>query len=265
MKSMTRIIAIATKEWRLNVRFPMEYFANNLVSPLKAAILMYFIYSGLLQRENSSLGLLSRDNFSIFVILGTTCHSLFTSSLFIFRQKLLNEKWWQTVTATLISPASTFEMIIGFIIGSGTLNIAVAVTLFSIIACFVPIHAEAFIISILVILLLAIFGFGMGLIGATFALCWEGKSFLFDYAIQAIVFLSCFYYPIETLPKVLHSGIELLPTYHAVRLVQELYLYGSSHNMMFALTYLLFSCAVAITLPTFIFERSVKKYGIIGY
>lgn len=244
----------------------MEYFAANLISPVKSAILMYFIYSGLLQ-GTQSLGLLDRSNFKLYVILGTTCHSLFMASVYIFRSKMVTEKWWQTVTATLISPATTLELIAGFMVGSGALNLAISFSVFGVLTLFFPITLSMFLTSVLILFILALFGFGVGLLGATVALCWEGKSFLFDYGIQALIFLSCFYYPIETLPRSIHGFIQLLPTYHASQLIQQLFLVGSSYQSQTVLsfTYVTISGIVVLILPAFFFNYSVKKYGIVGY
>lgn len=261
----SRILAIASKEWRLNTRFFFEYLANNLISPVKTAILMYFIYAGFLGRESFSLGMVNKDNFHTFVFIGTTCHGIMLASVYVFRTKMLMEKWWQTVTATLISPVTTIEMIFGFILGSGTVHVAMGGVMFAVIAWFSHVSISAFLASFLTLCLLATFAFGLGLLGATMALCWEGKSFLFDYGIQGLTFLSCFYYPIETLPKVLHPVIQVLPTYHAATLIQQLYLYGESSQLPFTLAYLSTVALAALLIPGFVFENSLKRYGIVGY
>lgn len=244
----------------------MEYFAANLISPVKSAILMYFIYRGLLH-GTQSLGILDRSNFTLYVLLGTTCHSLFMACVYIFRSRMVTEKWWQTVTATLISPATTLELIAGFMVGSGALNLVISFSIFGLLALFFPVTLPAFLTSVLILFILALLGFGVGLLGATVALCWEGKSFLLDYGIQALIFLSCFYYPIETLPHPIHGFIKLLPTYHASQLIQQLFLVGSSSQSQTVLsfTYVTISSIIILLLPAFFFNYSVKRYGIVGY
>ncbi len=264
-RTTDRILAVALKEWRLNTRFFWEYLASNLFSPVKTAILMYFLYAGFLGQSGLALGMVTAENFHTFVLIGTTCHGVILASVYIFRTRMVMEKWWETVTATLISPVSTIEMIFGFILGSGTLHFVVGVVLFAGVAYFSAIPFSAFALSILTFALLALFAFGLSLIGATLALCWEGKSFLFDYSIQLVSFLSCFYYPIETLPKFLHGFVHLLPTFHAARLIQELYVYGSSTHTVSALTYLSIVSVLMLVLPSLFFERSLKRYGIVGY
>jgi len=259
------VYAIAIKEWRLNSRFLVEYLAAHLVSPIKTAILMYLIYSGFLKGGNSSLGNLNIDNFQLFVLLGTTCHSVVMGSVNILRTKLMTEKYWQTVTATLVSPATMADVMLGYILGSGAINIAIGSIVFILVSIFFPVSLSSLLISLVVLLLIAIFGFGLGLIGATIALCWEGKSFLFDFFIQALVFLSCFYYPIQTLPESIHGFISILPTYQGAQLIQSLFIDNAAVNILRTITYLTSCCAVVLILPTFFYERSLRKYGIVGY
>lgn len=265
MKPIQRISAIAVKEWRLNARFLTEYLAANVISPIKTAVLMYCLYSGLLKGSGHSLGVVNQNNFPLYVLIGTTCHSLLMASVYIFRAKMSMEKWWQTITATLISPASTVEVVIGYIIGSGGINLIMGMTIYLLITYFFPVSSYVFFTSVLVLLLLALFGFGIGLLGATLTLCWEGKSFLFDYSMQGLMFLSCFYYPIDTLPSFLHPLIEALPTYHAAQLIHELHLYGHSSIAPFTLMYLGGFTIIALVIPAMIFEYSLKRYGTVGY
>jgi ABC-type polysaccharide/polyol phosphate export permease len=265
MNATRRISAIASKEWRLNSRFPMEYLAANLVSPMKSAVLMYFIYRGLLKNHEQQLGMLNGGNFTSYVFLGTTCHSLFMSSVYTFRSKMMMEKYWQTITATLISPASVIELILGFMIGSGSINLLISGAIFAVTTILYPVPVHAFLGALTLLLMLSFLGFGFGMIGTTISLCWEGKSFVFDYLMQAIIFLSCFYYPIETLPKSIHGFIKFLPTYQVTHLIQELFLLKDYGPIGLSVAYVALSCAVVLVIPALIFDFSIKKYGIVGY
>lgn len=265
MRTLERIGAVAAKEWRLNLRFSMEYFASNAVSPIKAAILMYLLYRGLLNGTNSSLGIVNQSNFQVFVLIGTTCHSLFMASLFTFRFKMLTEKYWQTFTGTLVSPASIFEVIAGFILGSILIHLFVGTLV--LLAAMVIFHLTfaQFAAALGVLLCLMIFGFGVGLIGTTVNLVWEGRTWVFDYAVQALVFMSCFYYPIETLPEFLRGPVKILPTFQATHLVQNLILVGSAPDWPWVVTYIVMTSLIVLILPALYMDYAVKKFGLVGY
>jgi ABC-type polysaccharide/polyol phosphate export permease len=226
MNPIARIAAVADKEFRLNLRFPMEYVASNLVTPIKSAILMYLIYHGLLKDSQTSLGVLNKQNFQVYVLIGTTCHSLFIASLSTFRSRMSSEKYWQTIAATLVSPASILEVIMGFIIGSVGIHLCFSILILGVTAYLFSIPLSIFLISIYFLFVITLIGFGFGLVGTTFSLVWEGKAFIFDYSIQIIIFASCFYYPIETLPKFLHKSVALLPTFQASQMIQHLFLFN---------------------------------------
>jgi len=265
MKVTERVLAIADKEWRLNLRFPMEYIATNVVNPFKSAVVMYFLYRGLLTTGDHSLGVLNRATFPMYVVLGSTCHSLFMASLYTFRTKMVSEKYWQTITATLVSPASILEVIAGFIIGSVGIHLVISSLIVGVVSWFFNVPFSVFATSILLLLLISLLGFGFGLIGTTFSLVWEGKAFLFDYSIQGLIFLSCFYYPLETLPRTIHPLVKLLPTYQAGQMIQHLFIFGSHPNFVSYLSMLTVGTLFILCLPAFFLDYSIKKYGIVGY
>lgn len=265
MKSLQRILAVAAKEWRLNLRFSTEYFASNAVSPIKAAILMYLLYRGLLGGTRASLGMVTHENFQVFVVLGTTCHSLFMASLFTFRFKMLTEKYWQTFTGTLVSPASIFEVIAGFILGSILIHLLVGIVVMLAAAFFFGLTPLQFFASLGILFCLMVFGFGVGLIGTTVNLVWEGRTWMFDYAVQALVFLSCFYYPIETLPEFLRGMVTWLPTFQATQLIQSLVLVGHAPFWQAQVAYIVVSSLLVLILPALYMDYAVKRFGLVGY
>ncbi len=264
MNSLSRILAVAKKEWRLNLRFPLEFLATNAVSPLKTAILMLLLYRGLLV-NGSQFGLLRKDNYQVFVLVGTTCHSLFLTAMSTFRFKMVSEKYWSTITATLVSPASILEVIAGFIIGSVGFNILMAAAILGGTAIFFHGTLQMYLISMGVLFLLCLMGFGIGILGTTMSLVFEGYAFFFDYLTQALIFVSCFYYPIETLPRFAHAFIRALPTYQATTLIQQYYLVGYHYHFFMSVGFVALNAVILLCLPALFLDYSIKKYGLVGY
>lgn len=263
--SLRRIAAIATKEWRLNSRFPIEFIVSNLTNPIKSGIMMCFLYSGFFRTTQGFIGSLTHENYIVYVFLGTVLHGQLSSSITLFRGQMTAEKYWQTATATLLTPVSIFEVIAGFMIGSGAVTVLMNVIILSIITVFFPVTLKLYFASIAVLIVLSIFGFGLGLIGATIALCWEGKNFVFDYFVQGITFLSCFYYPIEIMPKFLRPIVEVLPTYQIGQALHMLYTSNEVAQLPMVFAYLILAC-ICIMIPAgYFFDSSVRKYGVVGY
>lgn len=261
-----RILAIAAKEWRLNLRFPTEYLINNLVSPVKSMVLMCLLYSGFFRSSSIEyFGNVTQDNFIVYVLLGTVLHSQFSTSIAVFRGKMVTEKYWNTATATLLTPVSIFEVVGGFMIGSGGVAIVVNALILSFITLVYPIKLKLYLLSLLVLLLIAFLGFSLGLIGAMIGLCWEGKGFLFDYSVQAITFLSCFYYPIQLLPATVQKVVQFMPTYQLSNALHELYVSDGATNLPLVIAYMLVVCFCVLIPSGFLFESSVRKHGVIGY
>lgn len=260
-----RISAVAAKEWRLNLRFPLEFFIGHLTSPIKSAILMSLLYSGFFRNSTAFIGGVTNENYVVYVFLGTVLHSQLNSSIGIFRGKMSAEKYWQTATSTLLTPISIFEVITGFMIGSGGITLFINVMILSLVTVIFPISLPLYLCSVFVLFLLSVFGFALGLIGATVSLCWEGKSFLFDYTVQGITFLSCFYYPIEILPKLLQKVVVFMPTYQLGSALHLLYTSNNLSQLPQQFGLMVLTCA-AIMIPAGLwFDKSVRKYGITGY
>lgn len=266
MSAARRIFAVAQKEWRLNMRFAWQYFSDNLIAPTKTGILMYCIYHGLLKEVGQTLGMIDRANFALYVLVGTICHTLVAAAIYSFRSRMRDEKFWQTITATILSPISVMEVVLGFVVGSVGPNLLISAVMLIVTVQLFPVPFDTAVTAMLVLLLLAFLGFGLGVLGSTIALCWEGKAFLFDYAMQAMFFLSCFYYPLEVLPRVLHPVALVLPTYQASRLLHELFVLGISPlHSPGALVYILLSALTLLYLPALFWNYSIRRYGVEGY
>jgi ABC-type multidrug transport system permease subunit len=223
------------------------------------------MYHGFLSGTDIGFGGIRKENFTVFVLLGTTCHSLFSASVAVFSDKLLTEKWWQTVLATLCSPATSLEVIVGFMVGSGGVHIAIAFLFLTMISILYQATLVTFFYGILILAMLATLGFGIGLLGAIARLCFEGQAFIFDYVMQAVIFFSCFYYPIEMIPAFMRHGVTLLPTYQMASLLHQIYLTGFNVSMLPALTGLAALSVLALWIPAFALDYSIRKFGIVGY
>jgi ABC-type polysaccharide/polyol phosphate export permease len=156
-------------------------------------------------------------------------------------------------------------VILGFIIGSVGIHLLISCAILAVAAIAFSASIKIFLISVFLLFLIALLGFGLGIVGTAFSLVWEGKSFLFDYSIQALIFLSCFYYPLETLPKMIHGVVRWLPTYQAAQMIQQLFLFGSHPHFFALLSYIVLSSVLILCAPALFLDYSVKKYGIVGY
>lgn len=266
MNSLTRILSISKKEIRLNLRFPFQYFINNLVTPIKTSVLMYLIYRGFLSGSDFNIGNLNKSNYQTFVLIGTTCHALFINCQGVFRNTFATEKYWQTLTAIFASPASIFEIVSGYALGNSVVHIAISFALLSVACLLGSIPLYNLLLCIAPILLLILTAFGIGIIGATISLVNEGKSYIYDYLSQAFIFLSCFYYPIDTLPSALRPIASFLPTYQASQIIQKLFIGGGFyHNYLASLLWLTSFAFATIIIASIILDKSLRRFGIVGY
>ena len=119
--------------------------------------------------------------------------------------------------------------------------------------------------------MLFLISLSIGLIVSCAALFNENFMPLFEYFRIAIVFFSCFYYPITVL-RISWLGIygDILPAiayanpiYQANLLLKNIWLYGSVPFE--SLTYVLFFAIVSPIAAVYIFRRMFKALSIQGY
>lgn len=263
--SLNRVSAIASKEWRLNLRFATEYFIGNFVTPVKSALVMILIYSGFFKASDIFLTSVTKENYIGYVLVGSILHSQFTNSAGLLSGKFVAEKYWQTALGTLLSPATISEVTLGYAIGSGGMTTLVNILLLGVVTFFFPISFSSFLMAVGILLLISALGYSLGLLGATIGLVWEGKLFLYHYGMQVLTFFSCLYYPIGVIPEALQPIVRWMPTYQIGEAMHNLYFGILNTNALFSVIYMLITTTATFLVAGYLYNSSIRKYGIVGY
>ena len=104
----------------------------------------------------------------------------------------------------------------------------------------------------------------VGLILGSIVLTRENLVFLLEYFFWFWVFLSCFYYPIDSLPKFFHPLVEINPIYHAVLLIRKLWSGAEGSYALHFYFVLLFPLS-SLGIGSVLFDKIVNKWNVSGY
>jgi len=259
------ILAVARKELKLNLRFKYDYFFKELLTSVRFLLLFFVVYYGFFSAGAPGIGSLKRESYILFLLLGTLTYSLFASSFGLFYTKFLAEKYWNTIQAILISPLTKMELILGVGLSELVKYIYISPIFFIIAFIWNPISIANFILVIFIMLLLFIGVLGVSLIQGAFTLSNENFLFLFQYLFWGWGFISCFYYPIEALPKFLHFLVLVNPIYHGLFIIRSLWISGFVENFWMHFSIVLIFAIVVPAISIYLFNKIIKKYGIRGY
>ncbi len=260
-------LAIGEKELKLALRFKVPFIINSLVSPLVRAVPFLIVYYGFFLEGSAGFGGVTEANFIVFIMLGIVTSSFFHSGYSTFSRIFLQEKFWHTIEALLLAPISKFSLIGGEAISTLVSLIPTLLLFMAISFIVIPASAFAIVLTLLLMAFVLVISLSIGLIVGTPMLFDENFSPLSAYMTLFIVFVSCFYYPIQVFENPLVYFIKpivlLNPIYHAVLAARSVWIEGIILWDSFA--YVLIASLVFPLIAVYLFNLIWKHLNIQGY
>jgi len=258
----SRLYAIIKNDVLLKLRFKWGFFIRSIFK-LKGILTFFLIYAGFFHAGGINVGGVTKENFTVFLLLGMILATFFNTGIISIGFSFGMKKWWRTIHGLLVSPATKLEIISGT--GIASLVGIAPLTIFTMALAYIlfPISLVKLAYMVLVVALMYLVALGIGFVKAAFVLSNENMTAWFDIVTWAIVILSCFYYPITSLPKFIQPLAWANPIYSANYLTKEIWLHGNYHFGL--LIYLGIMATVSLTIGIFIFNQIWKRWGIEGY
>ena len=261
-----QVSALTEVKLKLRLRYK-SWMLNYYLQPM-ITIIMPLIVMGRFLNLTSRLGPWNADNYYVFILMAYII-MMIKGIINEFPSRLLEEKYWKTITALILAPFNRFVLLISNVIAH-ILYILIPISVFFILLfLFYPVSIFTFIFVILLFITITIIFSGIGLLIGVFAISeeniWQFLAFCFD----LIFWFSCITYPYELFPEVLQNLINLNPLYYVFDLLRyawiedNFFLTINTHFFNFFIMIIL-----AIIIPLFgviIFNAVYKKYGISGY
>ncbi len=274
-KFVNESLALAEKELKLALRFKFSFFTSGFVQPLLKIVPFALVYYGFFAfGGGQDIGVVTGANFFIFLVLGLIADMFFEMGFSAFTTRFLNEKYWDTIEGILMAPLNKISLISG--VGLAELiAFAPALALFFSIVFIIHAVSINIIVFVLCVLLLALFiSLSLGLIASCAVLFNENFVPFFSYLRMGLVFISCFYYPIdvllfETMGYTVDLRILALlnPFYQANFLIKEAWLNPGFvlADGIFPFAYLILFALITPLFAIFMFNKLWRILGIQGY
>ncbi|NVM03965.1 MAG: ABC transporter permease [Candidatus Helarchaeota archaeon] len=288
-----KTLAIAEKEIKLKLRFPLNFFSEIFIKPFISLIPYIILYAGIFTAQSPNNTLitlyLAKDypdlfNFLLFNFLKDNFSSSFNQTTYLswllvgniififsrngfdaFMSRFRTEKYWSTIQGMLLTPINRYLMLLGFVITSFIESMIFFVMMIIISFLVYPIAFYQVILIFLIAFLMILASSGLGLIKGAVYISTESLLTIFELLQFFILFISCYSIPIEYFPESLQFLALINPFYHGVNSAQNIYFGNYSPDLLFSIGYITIFAIVTTILGVYLFNRIWKKFGIHGY
>ena len=128
----------------------------------------------------------------------------------------------RTYDAILATPLEVQDILAGELLWSATKCVISGTGILAVAVLLGAVHDASALWAIPVLFLIGLCFGGMGLVMSALAPSYDYFNYYFTLAMTPMFILSGVFYPVESLPAVLQSIVQVLPLYHAVELVRPL-------------------------------------------
>lgn len=270
IRNIKHTIAIVEKEIFLKFRFKASII-HSLINPLIQLVIIFFIFGAVFNLgEGITFGYWNKMNYVLFLLIAF-CVQFSRPITERYPQSFTTEKYWKTLSATMIAPIHRFSLLLGILISQIILN-SIGVTILVAIAYFLyPISLSYFLLFILVYFCIVLCFGSIGLIIGAFAIGNENWVSYYTIVLRFIFLFSCINYPKEIFPEFFQIFITLNPLYYYFDLLRLLWYLGLEPELAilyitpYHITIFLSITIIAPIISVLLFNFIYKKYGIIGY
>jgi len=270
-KKFTRqTLAIVEKEIYLRFRYKATVISQ-VLNPLIQILTLIFIFGIIFNiQAGYSLGYWNANNYVLFILIAF-CLQIFRPITEKYFQLFIVEKYWKTLSATLIAPINKFSLLLGELISWVVLNSVGFIVVFVIALIFFPIPIFYFLLFLLAFICIWISFASIGLLMGVFGISNENFGNYFSIILRFLFLFTCINYPKEVFPQIIQFFILLNPLYYLVDLLRLIWYYGLNPTIAIAfitpvhiITFILSTILLPIVSIAF-FEYVYKRYGIAGY
>lgn len=221
MNSIKLLQGFVRKELSMEGNFGIRLLTKLIIGPLISACTAGILYAGFFSANNQlELGTLNQENFKPFLLIGFLFHSILNSGYYSISNKLLTEKWMNTLPLLWLSPCPPWLALFGMILTEAFRCLALTVMSLIYFYSVIPFSWGLLLILCTALALLFLAGCILGLGRFLWGLVHQGKTEFPDQLYLVLIFTSCFYIPKDLLPQFIGPFVSLNPLYqlnHSLR------------------------------------------------
>lgn len=266
--NLSQIFAITEKNLKLSARFKVSLIFS-FITPIFFILMPFFVMGTVFKLGAlSEIGNWTTQNYLVFLLIAYNIN-LIKNIIYEFPSQFQMEKYWETLSSIIIAPFNRINLLFGILL-SQFLLVSIPFTTFFIIGLILfPINWITIVFVLLLFFLILLLFSGIGLLIAVFAISKENIWKILVFSFDLLFWFSAIIYPIQIFPQFIQNYINLNPLFF---IFDFLRLSWVENNIIFSLTtrplnfsiLLIFSISVPV-IGVLIFNKVIKKYGIVGY
>ena len=208
LKKITRqTLAIVEKEIYLRLRYKATIISQ-MLNPLIQIFTLIFIFGIVFNIQTGySLGYWNANNYVLFILIAF-CLQIFRPITEKYFQLFVVEKYWKTLSATLIAPINKFSLLLGQLISWVVLNSVGFIVVFVIALIIFPINIFYFLLFLLAFICIWISFASIGLLMGVFGISNENFGTSFSVILRFVFLFTCINYPKEVFPQIYNNFVD---------------------------------------------------------
>jgi ABC-2 type transport system permease protein len=228
---------------------------QTLVAPLLETFLYISVFGAAL---GSRIDTLHGYDYVVFIIPGLIMMAWAMNSFSNNSSSILQQKFQRAIDDQLSSPASPFELLLGFSLGGFLRGMIVAALTFSAASALVDIPVDQPLILLPSLMLVGLFFAQLGVFVGVRAEQFDDVSFYQTFILQPLIFLGGVFYSASLLPEPFRTLTEFNPVYYMINLVRYGFLGYSEANVALSLSLLTVAMLALLSVNYTLFSRGYK-------
>jgi ABC-2 type transport system permease protein len=205
----TAFLTIVTKEIRRYLRI----WPQTLLPPAITMSLYFVIFGALI---GSRIGEMGGFSYMQFVVPGLIMMALVTNSYSNTVSSFFGAKYSHSLEEVLVSPTPNWIILAGYVVGSVSRGLLVAVIVTCLSLFFSELHVQHLGVTILVVLLTSILFSLFGFINAVYANSFDDISIVPTFILTPLIYLGGVFYSLDLLPDFWAGVSKLNPLVYVV-------------------------------------------------
>ena len=242
-KEITRIIRI---------------WPQTLIPPIITSSIYFIIFSKILFKDK----LVYIDNqefyYSQYIVVGLIAMAIIMNSYSSASSSFFSMKFQRNVEELLISPLSTWTIILGYIIGGMCRGIINGLMIFITSLYFEKININSYLMFCLVALLMSFFFATIGMINAIFSKKFDDITWFPSFILTPLVYLGGVFFTIDMLPKSWQVIAQINPIYNFINILRNSALGSNTIDYLSLLTLITFNI-ILFLLATYFFDIKLRN------
>ncbi|WNJ96298.1 ABC transporter permease [Vibrio ruber] len=226
---------------------------QTIIAPATVILVLYTIVSIVFNQSSSNKDQLS---YSLFLVSGLISMAAAQNAFDNNISSIVTAKIQGTFIDVLMAPILAYELVLAFIVAGIIRGFAVCIVSLLFMMMLTPITISSLSLLFIYLFLGTFFFSALGFIGGILAQTYDHSKAMTNFFIIPLIYLSCTFYSINSIPVYMHNLIEVNPFFYYVDGMRKAFIGDSETSLVTGISFLL-----AMNLILLIISVKIVKSG----